>query len=615
MITNAKILFRACLVGCAICAATACSDTWDDHYEGTIGGVNEGTLWQAIQKNGDLSNFASVIEATGYQRSLGSSQVFTVFAPTNANFSKQEADELIARYKEEKKTVNDDDNTVIKEFIQNHIALYNYSVSPLTNDSIVLMNKKYALLKTGGIDNAVFGQSNTLYENGVLFTIDRPIDYSANIFEYIRKDADLDSVRSFLYNPMFYYKKFNAASSVSGGLDELGRTIYLDSVFNQRNDLFEFWDDKTFNYRGVGMIASEDSTYWMVLPTNNEWVRLVEEYSQYFVYDAKVGNRLTKGSVDSLTYTNTRLAILEGTAFSETSNKAIVSGQKTVTTPNDSIYSNGFVWTYNTRKNVWNAPFNYYQYYDPLSEGGIFAGTQHVACSNGEVLKASKWNIDSRQTFNQWIIVNAERANIKFEKYWNGKDSLNLAEKKERSVLNETFKGKVWNDKYVEFVPNVTTQRPIFTFGISDVLSNMGYDIYIVVPPMLANDSSLTASQCLPTKIRVTLGYNDINGKEQSKQLGDFTTTGTEMDYILVAEDFKFPVATYGITENEPSVTLKLENRVSNNDVSKGLATRTMCVDAILLVPHGTLDMATDPERILMYPHGQQSLKSYDMPR
>lgn len=607
MITNAKILFRACLVGCAICAATACSDTWDDHYEGTIGGVNEGTLWQAIQQNSDLSNFASVIEATGYQRSLGSSQVFTVFAPTNANFSKQEADELIARYKEEKKTVNDDDNTVIKEFIQNHIALYNHSVSPFTNDSIVLMNKKYALLKNGGIDNAAFGQSNTLYENGVLFIIDRPIDYSANVFEYIRKDADLDSVRSFLYNPMFYYKKFNAGTSVSGGLDELGRTIYLDSVFNQRNDLYDY----------VGQIASEDSTYWMVLPTNSEWARLVDEYSQYFVYDAKVGNRLTKGTVDSLTYTNTRLAILRGTAFSQTSNKAIVSGQKTVTTPEDSIYSYGYVWTYNARKNSWNAPFNYYQYYDPLSEGGIFAGTQRVACSNGVVLKASKWNIDNRQTFNRWIIVNAEAASsIKsIDKYWNGKDSVNLAEAVTRTVQNDKFKGKVWNDKYVEFVPNVTTQRPIFTFGIKGVLSNMGYDIYVVAAPTLANDSNLMASQCLPTKLRITLGYNDINGKALSKQLGDFTTTGTQMDYILAAENFKFPVATYGITESEASVTLKLENRVSNNDVSKGLATRTMCIDAILLVPHGTLDLTTDPERILMYPHGQQNLKSYDMPR
>jgi hypothetical protein len=143
----------------------------------------------------------------------------------------------------------------------------------------------------------------------------------------------------------------------------------------------------------------------------------------------------------------------------------------------------------------------------------------------------------------------------------------------------------------------------------------MGYDIYVVAPPMLANDSNLTATQCLPTKVRIYLGYNDLNGKEQSKQLGDFSTSGTEIDYILVAEDFKFPVSTYGISENEASVSLRFESRVSNNDVSKGLATRSVCIDAILLVPHGTLDLATDPERILMYPHGQQNYKSYVMPR
>ena len=62
---------------------TSCSDTWDDHYEGKAQGAQDGTLWQAIKQNGSLSNFASVIEACGYDKSLAGSQVFTVFAPTN----------------------------------------------------------------------------------------------------------------------------------------------------------------------------------------------------------------------------------------------------------------------------------------------------------------------------------------------------------------------------------------------------------------------------------------------------------------------------------------------------------------------------------------------------
>ena len=77
------------VLGLALAALTftACSDTWDEHYEGLADGVHEGSLWQAIKSDPELSNFASVLEACGFDKSLASSQVFTVFAPTNASFS------------------------------------------------------------------------------------------------------------------------------------------------------------------------------------------------------------------------------------------------------------------------------------------------------------------------------------------------------------------------------------------------------------------------------------------------------------------------------------------------------------------------------------------------
>ena len=52
----------------------------------------------------------------------------------------------------------------------------------------------------------------------------------------------------------------------------------------------------------------------MIAPTNAEWTRMVEEYTPYFNYDAKVKQR------DSLQFVNSRLAILGGTVFSRTIN-------------------------------------------------------------------------------------------------------------------------------------------------------------------------------------------------------------------------------------------------------------------------------------------------------
>lgn len=623
MITKINKLFRAGLLGCAISAAlVACTDTWDDHYGNTIvEGVNEGSLWEAIKHNPDLSNFASVIEATGYDVSLGSSQVFTVFAPTNDHFSKAEADALIEQYKLEKQSMNDDDNTVIKEFVRNHIALYNYAVSPISNDSIVLMNGKYALLRSNKIENSGFKTFNQLYENGVLYTVDKVVDYSANIFEKIRKDADLDSVRSFLYNPKFYKKMFSASSSVEGGIDDLGRTVYLDSVFYQANELFDY----------LGSINSEDSTYWMVLPTNEAWSSLVDEYSQYFNYADNV--QVVRGDRDSLIYTNTRLAILEGTAFSRTNNNAILTRTKTTTTPKDSVSSVNAKLTYARRLNSWNTNFTYYQYFDPLN--GVLNEDDSLSCSNGLILKSDNWKIDKLQTFHRWIVVEAEGSRSlreigKTETNKETKDSMELAKRLSKDVYNPNFKNKVWGDSYAEFVPTTTNPTNI-TFNITNVLSNIGYDIYLVTTPTLANDSNATATELLPTTFRCTLGWREQTGETNTKVVASsVTTSGSEIDYLLLASDFKFPVATRGITEEKPSVTLKIDNRVTNRQEREGTHTKVMRFDCILLVPHGTLKLVDDmsaegihsinssgvdemvgQKGVLMYPFGTTSDKWY----
>ena len=617
---NIKNILRTGLVGCGMAAAlTACTDTWDEHYEGTVNGIHEGTLWQAIQQNPDLSNFASVIQATGYDKSLASSQVFTVFAPTNANFSQSEANDLIAQYRQQKGVVNDDDNTVVKEFVQNHIALYNFSVSPTSNDSIVLMNGKYAMLRSDAIDNSSYESSNQLYGNGVLFTVGRPIDFSANVFEYLRKDADLDSVRSFLYNPLFYYKKFNPSASVEGGIDDLGRTIYLDSVFNQRNDLFN----------ELGILNSEDSVYWMLAPTNEQWAKLYDEYKDYFNYPQNVDKLLTVGDRDSLVYVNIGKAILQGATFSQTTNRTFTNGARQNPQRLDSVYAVGAVIDYNSRSYRWGANFNYYQYFGAFLPDGILAEADSTACSNGRVMKVHDWKIDKLQTFHRWKVIEGEGAgNLreigKYESNTTTHDSTQLATALVSVVDNPRFRGRVFNNRYVRFTPSTTNLMWDATFNITQVLSNIGYDIYLVTVPYLATDSNTVDT--LQSKFRVNLVYTDGNGKRQSHRFvekdvadptkarasssGIINNSGTSVDYILLAEDFKFPLCTYGIRETDPIVSFQIENRTTNSEVNQGRYTKNIGVDCILLVPHGTLQLVDDnpfypgePAMVAM-PHG-----------
>lgn len=87
MIMKRNIYKKIVLVLTAVVALASCTDDWDDHYHANVSA--DGNLWEAIEANPDLSNFASVVKTVGYDRALASSQMFTVFAPTNDNFTKE----------------------------------------------------------------------------------------------------------------------------------------------------------------------------------------------------------------------------------------------------------------------------------------------------------------------------------------------------------------------------------------------------------------------------------------------------------------------------------------------------------------------------------------------
>lgn len=593
---NTRIIYRKVL-GLALAALTftACSDTWDDHYEGVSGGVLEGSLWQAINNDGNLSNFASVLKECGFDKSLASSQVFTVFAPTNEQFSAEEAAALISAYKAEKNLVSEEDNTVIKEFVKNHVAMYAHSVAPGITDSLLLMNGKRVLFSQDQIADAsiVADRSNRHYENGILFVVDNQIGYRPNIFEYLRKDPELDSLSSFFYNSHFYRREFEPSLSVPGGYNQ-GKTVYLDSVFTQVNELF---------YRQFlnARLADEDSTYWMVAPTNELWRQLIETYEPYFNYHPTTVDR------DSLAYTFPRLAITQGTTFSETLNPAralVDSARSTLAVTGE------------FREGNWGLPFlRYYQFgtygvkstHKPLQGGGVLADTRDVECTNGIVKKADKWNINPLNTFKQAIVIPAtSRSAIQEMSKEKNETTKELEDIVTLTALDvptaSPYYGKIWGNRFMQFRPK-KAQNVFFRFNITNVLSNMGYDIYMVTAPILANDSNATDIQRLPTKFTAYMCYMNEAGKKDSTELVVKQQVNPDIvDYIKLAEDYKFPFCTYGLYESTPQVSLRVMTDVSATEYRRTTFTRNMNIAYILLVPHGA--SWTDDDYFYIEPHG-----------
>lgn len=532
--------------------AVACTETWDEHYD--LQESDASTLWQAIGQEPELSRFAQVVKATGYDDRLSSSQMFTVFAPTNEYLSEADVEKLIGQYETERAAgIKDDDNSVVKQFVRNHIALYNHSIAPGEQRVLTMMNGKYMSFSANAFGSSAIGQGNRFYANGVLFTIGQPQPYFANVYEQLSMTGETDSLYQFLNRYSVY--AFSADESVAGDIVN-GKTIYLDSVFHRRNAMLSEY----------GYIDREDSCYWTLVPTDTLWSRLYSEYQPYFNYIDGTPRR------DSLVNVRTQRAIADGTIFN-------VNAQLSLA---DSLVSTHYQRLYRNRTD-YSEP-RYYRYFRPMEVGGILAGSRAVSCSNGRVLVQNHWPIDKTETFLQQIKVEAEVAS-NVDTIIQAHEPLTV-----RAVpMSNPFYGKVSANYFAEAQPLTTASSTTVRYRIPDQLSNVGYDIYAVFVPAIAFDEKASADDRLPCRVRMTITYLDQEGNEQSASLRDpvknavnFETTPDVIDSVLVASNYVFPTCALGL-EN-PQVTLRIASNVSASQSSK--YTRTLRLDCIILKPH-----------------------------
>ena len=568
---RSKIYTKMAGLALAALAIAGCTDKWNDHYEaGLPEGTYEGSLWNAIQDNSSLSNFARVLKATGYDASLGSSQVFTVFAPTNAGFSSEQADAVIASYQQQKNAgVKDKYNTAIKEFVQNHIALYNHSVAKSGADSVVMMNGKYLTLTPQTLAGNTLLSTNNLTNNGVLFTLEKNVDYFPNVYEALSSDSEIDSVGKFLEEYTEY--EFLASESVAGGIED-GQTWYLDSVTVLTNDLFNYTD----------YINSEDSVFWMVAPTNDLWVKLVKEYEPYFNYDNEVLKR------DSLIHLQPRLAIITGTVFSQTKNAKYMGGEY-VWNADSAMSVNAY--NYNMRRYAWGrSDMKYYQYDNPFDAGGVFSGVTEVACSNGKVLKTDDWKIDKRSTFFREKLVECESLNN-----LEGVNETTTNDPARQSVGSwSPFYNQVSEHSYALVAPKGQSNGEV-RFKLSGLLSNIDYDIYAVMVPAVASDS--LATDTVPTKFNASISYHRQDGVQSayyylpendstltSSRRTSFISNPAKVDTIQLVSKFRLPTCSFGLRDSQ--VILRLATNLLSSERRNKTYTSNMRIDCILVKPH-----------------------------
>ena len=530
---NIKHFLVAGLMCCSMTAVlTACSD-WDDHYDGsnTTGGSNQ-TLWETLQSDEQLSDFCEVLEQTkvfrmhkktsvSYADLLGSGQSFTVVAPLNGTFNKDSLLRLVQ--------TNQGDSIVEKFFVKNHLSR---TLNSLTAEkkSMMLLNAKHVDMNGNTIEGIAVSKANCHAKNGVLHVVNQPLPYQYSIYEALCDMPEFGLIGQALR--LYDEDYFDADASVSSGIVE-GVPVYVDSVVIERNRFLN----------RIGLIAAEDSTYWVVAPKIEGWRKAWEEAQQYFQYDEKVLKR------DSIQHYWTTYALLHDAVYNMTDQKSV----------NDSLIS---------------VPYNrlkpeYHVFYKPFEEGGILCKATPVACSNGMLYETAEWPFTPEQTYFKELWSEAEQT------------ALITAEKECTYNIRRLATDSISEGAYLNIIPRTSTSNWDLTYRVNNTLSGT-YDICaIVLPKSVANQVS---PDLRPNKFKAYVNYVDETGAEKTFNCNniEFTNDPERVDTIVLAEAFHFPACNYDQSD------IKVSVRLLCSITTRQTATyaREMYLDCIYLRPH-----------------------------
>ena len=284
---------RGALATMAMLAISACTD---DHFDikNTIG--SDKTLWETIESNPNLSDFAGILKRTKVLSNendhkstitaaelLNQSQSFTMWAPVNGSFNaKTWNDTLDAATKyaalgtpEGRTKALDISYYVWSQLVGNHIARFNHE-GYTGKQEIKMMNQKNAIYSGDKFSSIPVQGSTQVASNGSLHLLNGVAPFAYNIYDYLGYYPQFSSVNNLIASRTEIDTLWNF--STPGALNEKGQMVYVDTVVSRRNEIL-----------GVARasIREEDSTYVALIPTNEAWEQGKEKIGRILKYGAR----------------------------------------------------------------------------------------------------------------------------------------------------------------------------------------------------------------------------------------------------------------------------------------------------------------------------------------
>ncbi len=524
-----KISFISLLIAISL-FSFSCDDKWDEHY--TEGEIFDQSMMEYLRSNEELSTFVEILERTGYSDTLAILRAYTVFAPTN---------EALKNVKES------DDIDMLKKLVGNHITNYSYTTSELgaTGKILLMNNHKYVwfLPAAGGY---TFGSKkiispDVITKNGIVHVIENYYPYQYNIWEFIQSKEDIDSVRTYI----------NSLSQLifdrEASFDK--NNVLVDSVFKLGNKILT----------QLGPVNNELDFFTAILPTNKAWN---EAYQKLFPYYKSVDHVVDNKNVangDSLQIERTKWNIIRDFLF---------YGVQVPPTGKDSLISQS------------GTIFRNPDY--------LFEGATPYLMSNGYSYVTDKLNNKPEESWFGEVRVEAEN------------DAYTLRTKtncdlKAISSIGTSISAS--NNRFLRLENLSTSQlsKVSVTFPVPNTLAGLKYNVYCVFVPTTVIDLLDSRPYLLNFYLTYQTGITINNKGEYKKVTVDKKLTpavsATDPDKVtklLVAENVEFPYCDLLETsdyKNEINVFLKVENAATTTDERKGLYSRNIAIDCIILEP------------------------------
>ncbi|MBO5698822.1 MAG: hypothetical protein J6R79_02305 [Bacteroidaceae bacterium] len=401
----------------------ACSD---DHFDVVVNSEAEGkTLWQNIQNNENLSDFAYILENTTFYRDkmdvvkdsgivkmtyaeyLNKPQALTVWAPVNGTFGtewKNKLDAIKLMYAEDPIKATAAEFKFAEQYIRQHIARFSFE-SGYEAQEVRLLNAK--LVKYNPTERAFDGVSydannpSVACSNGTLHCLVAPVAYKFNLFDFLENDNRFTALYSVLSDSLYDITVFDPNLSTPGAMNNEGKMEYVDSIYSNQNILLQ---------NAFADIKNEDSLYVAIYPTNEAYEAAIEKLKKLFVYRDKYNyswsnirgdwdftQHFSDAEKDSLARTNAEKLFFANFFMSPSSMGEAINSTRNVddiieyVTTNDSVIFTTRTVLYNSNKGGINPAFTAVE--------GSETAVEPIIASNGIIFPVNEYQINPAYSF------------------------------------------------------------------------------------------------------------------------------------------------------------------------------------------------------------------------